>query len=31
MSSASYTIFSARDFLPSTITLLMTCWTSFEL
>ena len=30
IASASYTIRSAVDFLPSSITLLMTCWTSFE-
>src|SRR3954451_3808024 len=31
VSSASYTIFSAVDFFPSTMTLFTTCWTSFEL
>src|SRR3954468_3290959 len=30
-SRASYTIFSAVDFLPSTMTLFTTCWTSLEL
>src|SRR3954464_1636711 len=31
MSSASWVIFSAVDFLPSAITLLITCWTSLLL
>src|SRR3954454_23139853 len=30
MASASYTMSSALDFLPSSITLLMTCWTRRE-